>query len=63
MCAAAFERLGFDEVIAIIHPHNLRSRRVATKLGMSIEQQVENPVLSMLVDVWSVARADTVGIR
>lgn len=63
VCALAFKRLDFDEVIAIIHPANLRSQRVATKLGMAIEQQVENPVLSMLVDVWSLAPRRRPGVR
>jgi RimJ/RimL family protein N-acetyltransferase len=48
----AFGRLGFSEVIAIIHPENARSQRVALKLGMHVEQQVHNPVLGRLVDVW-----------
>jgi RimJ/RimL family protein N-acetyltransferase len=42
----AFRRLAFDEVIAIVHPANTRSQRVAQKLGMDIEQQVKNPVLA-----------------
>jgi len=48
----AFGPLGFDEVIAIIHPENVRSQRVAHKQSMSIEGQVENPVLGRFVDVW-----------
>ena len=36
----AFERLGLPELISIIHPENERSRRVATKLGMTIEGEV-----------------------
>lgn len=48
----AFDRLGFDEVIAIIHPDNARSQGVAHKLAMRVEQQVINPVLGRPVDVW-----------
>jgi len=42
----AFSRMGLDEVVSIIHPENARSRRLATKLGMSIERRVHNPVLA-----------------
>ncbi|MDQ2729503.1 MAG: GNAT family N-acetyltransferase [Actinomycetota bacterium] len=48
----AFGPLGFNEVIAVIHPENARSQRVAAKVGMTIEDQVDNPVLGRLVDVW-----------
>ena len=44
-----FDRLGLSE---LIHPENMRSRRVATKLGMRPECQVHNAVLSREVDVW-----------
>lgn len=53
----AFARLGLPEVIAIIHPQNARSRRVAQKLGMRRHRQLANPVLGIDVDVWRV-RAD-----
>ncbi|XVX20979.1 GNAT family N-acetyltransferase [Actinomycetota bacterium] len=33
----AFERLGADEVTAIINPDNVPSRRVAERLGMSVK--------------------------
>ena len=47
-----FDRLGLSELIALIHPENTRSRRVATKLGMRPECQVHNPVLGREIDVW-----------
>lgn len=59
MLDLAFGGGGFDEVIAIIHPENARSQRVAHKLGMHIEQQVHNPVLGRLVDVWQVDNPST----
>jgi RimJ/RimL family protein N-acetyltransferase len=48
----AFARLGLPELISIVHPENVRSRRVAAKLGMAVEGQVHNPVLDRAVDVW-----------
>ena len=47
-----FGRLGLSDPIAVIHPQNERSRRVATKLGMHPERQVHNPVLGREVDIW-----------
>ena len=47
-----FDRLGLSELIALIHPENERSRRVATKLGMRPERQVYNPLLGREVDIW-----------
>jgi RimJ/RimL family protein N-acetyltransferase len=41
----AFARLGLGELISIVHPENQRSRRVTTKVGMTIERQIHNPVL------------------
>ena len=35
----AFETLGVDHVISLIRPENTASRRVAEKLGMSIERE------------------------
>lgn len=55
--ADAFDRLGLEELIAIIHPHNERSRRIAVKLGMAVAQQVDNPLLDRKVDVWRIARS------
>jgi len=51
--ADADRRLGLTELIAIIHPDNRRSQRVARKLGMSLERSVHNPVLARDVDLWS----------
>jgi RimJ/RimL family protein N-acetyltransferase len=48
----AFTRLALPELISIIHPDNERSRRVATKLGMSILFQVFNPVHDRNIDIW-----------
>jgi RimJ/RimL family protein N-acetyltransferase len=48
----AFTRLGLPSLISIIHPENERSRRVATKLGMSIQFQVFNQVHDRKVDIW-----------
>jgi len=52
----AFTRLRFRDLISIIHSHNQRSRRLAEKLGMSVERQVFNPVIDRQVDVWHLAR-------
>lgn len=49
----ALTRLTLPELIAIIHPANDRSQRVAEKVGMTRERQVHNPVLDRKVDVWS----------
>jgi RimJ/RimL family protein N-acetyltransferase len=57
----ALGRLAFDEVIALIHPENTRSQRVAQKLGKDTEQQVKNPVLPRLVDVWQLDNTNTTG--
>jgi len=53
--ADAFTRLELPELISIIHPRNARSQRVATKLGMAIEGQVDSPVRDERVDVWRLA--------
>lgn len=53
----AFTRLGLDGLISIIHPENVRSQRVAGKLGMSIERQVHNPVHDLEVDIWQTTPA------
>ncbi|HTT94444.1 MAG TPA: GNAT family N-acetyltransferase [Solirubrobacterales bacterium] len=50
----AFGRLGLPALISIIHPENQPSRRVATKLGMSIQSQVFNAVHDRDVDIWGV---------
>lgn len=51
----AFGRLGLPELISIIHPDNVRSQRVARKLGMRVQKQIENPALGRLVDVWGLS--------
>lgn len=48
----AFGRLGRPDIVSVIHPDNVRSQRVATKLGMTRQRQIVNPVLGRLVDVW-----------
>jgi len=50
----AFDRLGLDSLISIIHPENVRSQRLAAKLGMSIRSRVHDPALGREVDVWQV---------
>ena len=53
----AVGRVGVDELISVIHPANVRSQRVAIKLGMTLDRQAYNPVLERDVDVW-VLRSD-----
>jgi RimJ/RimL family protein N-acetyltransferase len=48
----AFGRLALLEILSIIHPENVRSQRVAVKLGLRRERRIENPVLGIEVDVW-----------
>jgi RimJ/RimL family protein N-acetyltransferase len=48
----ALGRLEQPELISVIHPQNQRSQRVAVKLGMRHERQIENPALGINVDVW-----------
>jgi len=36
-------------------PDNIRSQRVATKLGMSLAEHVHNPVLDRDVEIWRLA--------
>lgn len=52
-----FAALELPELISIIHPDNARSRSVARKLGMSVSEQVHNPVMAMPVEVWRITRA------
>jgi RimJ/RimL family protein N-acetyltransferase len=51
----AFSRIGLSELISIIHPRNARSQRVASKLGMTIERLIENPLHGEHVNVWTLA--------
>jgi RimJ/RimL family protein N-acetyltransferase len=48
----AFGRLALPELISIIHPLNVRSQRVALKLGLTRQRQIENLVLGIATDVW-----------
>jgi RimJ/RimL family protein N-acetyltransferase len=49
----ARDHLRLNELISIIHPDNRRSQRVAEKLGMAVEGQVEDPVAMRPVDIWA----------
>lgn len=51
----AFATLRLPELIAVVHPENARSQRVAAKLGMAVESHVHNPLLGRFVDVWALA--------
>ena len=51
----AFDVVGLDELISIIHPENERSRSVATKLGMTVQQRVHHAGLGRDVEVWALA--------
>jgi RimJ/RimL family protein N-acetyltransferase len=44
----AFREAGMPELISIIHPDNAASRRVAEKVGMTLEARLE------LLEVWAV---------
>ena len=48
----AFDTLGLEEVISIIHPQNHRSQRVATKLGMRPGRRIQNPAIGRSVEIW-----------
>jgi RimJ/RimL family protein N-acetyltransferase len=49
----AVTRLELRDLIAVIHPRNVRSRRLAERLGMRVERSLRNPWLGVDVDVWS----------
>jgi RimJ/RimL family protein N-acetyltransferase len=51
-----FATLALPELISIIHPDNVRSQRVAEKLGMAISGHVHNPVMGIPVQVWRIPR-------
>lgn len=55
----AFGRLGLTELVSVIHPDNVRSQRVATKLGMTRSREIDNPVLGRKVDVWTLRAGET----
>ena len=50
--AHARDALGLRRLISVIHPENVRSQRVAEKLGMAVGRRVHNPVLGIPVEVW-----------
>ncbi len=54
--AEAFDRLGINQLISIIHPQNTRSQRVAQKLGMSCAERVVHPLSGEEVEVWVLRR-------
>ena len=45
-----FDSLGVSRIVADIVPHNVRSRAVATRLGMHIGEQTER--VGLVHDVW-----------
>jgi [ribosomal protein S5]-alanine N-acetyltransferase len=49
-----FDRLGFDRLISLIRPDNVRSQRVAIKNGMTHERDVT--VREVMARVYSIAR-------
>lgn len=49
----AFTALRLPNLIAIVHPENVRSQAVARKLGMTVTAHVHNPLLHRFVEVWS----------
>jgi RimJ/RimL family protein N-acetyltransferase len=51
----ALTTLALRDLISVVHPENVRSQRVTTKLGMEIERQVHNPLIGLDVDVWALA--------
>lgn len=53
--------VGAPDLISIIHPENERSRRVAEKLGMTVEAEVIYPRLQREVEVWSLGGGE--GVR
>jgi RimJ/RimL family protein N-acetyltransferase len=50
----AFGRMGLPELISLIDPRNVRSRRVAEKLGMIAGESFVNPVQGNVVEIWHV---------
>ena len=51
-----FERLELAEIVAFIHPHNLRSAAVAHRLGMNHRERIPHPSRPHDLDVWTAAR-------
>ncbi len=56
-----FAALKLPELISIIHPDNARSQSVARKLGMSVSEQVHDPLVGMPVAVWRITQAQAAG--
>jgi RimJ/RimL family protein N-acetyltransferase len=52
----AFQRLGRDHVISLIHPENTRSRRLAERLGERFEKTVD--LLGDKLGVFGIDRAE-----
>jgi RimJ/RimL family protein N-acetyltransferase len=48
-----FEVLGLERILSIIDPANEASRRVAAKLGMSVERRERHPATKRPVEVWT----------
>jgi RimJ/RimL family protein N-acetyltransferase len=48
----AFARHGLEKLMSIIHPGNVRSHRVAAKIGMHRAREIENPVLGINAEIW-----------
>ncbi len=55
--------LGARDLLSIIHPENERSRRVAAKLGMTVETEVFNPRLDRWVEVWALPEGRSPGVE
>ena len=49
----AAEALNVTNLIAIIHPDNHRSQRVAAKLGMAVAHHVHEPRIGIPVEIWT----------
>jgi RimJ/RimL family protein N-acetyltransferase len=45
--------MGLGGLISVIHPDNVRSQRVAEKLGMTIEASVHHATLGIPVQIWA----------
>jgi RimJ/RimL family protein N-acetyltransferase len=52
----AFETLGRDRVVSIIHPENRPSIRVAERLGFAPHEQVDWPDGGIALDVYGIGR-------
>jgi len=52
----AFSTHNLHALIAIIHPENVRSRRVAAKLEMAVEEHIYYPRVGREVEIWRIRR-------